>query len=147
MLAYDYPILGLFWTMLIVFLWVAWIILVFRVIMDIFRSLGFEPAWGPEVELESNNFEKLAFPPDHPATDMQDTFWLEGGHVLRTHTSNGQVRAMHAFEPPFRAIFPGKVFRYEATDASATRTSTARHDAPWLLRSSSTSHAMPAPRP
>ncbi len=68
-------------------------------ILDIFRSLGFEVSWGPEVDLEANNFEKLAFPPDHPATDMQDSFWVnvEGGRpdarvLLRTHTSTVQVR-------------------------------------------------------
>lgn len=89
---------------------------------DVFQSMGFHVLDYPEVDSEFHNFEGLNIPSWHPARDMQDTFWLEGGHVLRTHTSNGQVRAMHAFEPPFRAIFPGKVFRYEATDASHEHT-------------------------
>jgi phenylalanyl-tRNA synthetase alpha chain len=69
-------------------------------ILDTFRSLGFEVAWGPEVELEENNFTKLAFPADHPATDMQDSFWVEVAQarpervLLRTHTSPVQVRQM-----------------------------------------------------
>ncbi len=87
-------------------------------ILDIFRSLGFEVAWGPEVELEQNNFEKLAFPPDHPATDMQDSFWvkLEGAAadtraLLRTHTSNVQVREMSAHRPPMAIVSGGTVYR------------------------------------
>ena len=87
-------------------------------ILDIFRSLGFEVAWGPEVELEANNFTKLAFPPDHPATDMQDSFWVrvEGGKpdarvLLRTHTSNVQVREMSAHEPPMAIVSGGVVYR------------------------------------
>jgi phenylalanyl-tRNA synthetase alpha chain len=87
-------------------------------ILDIFRSLGFETAWGPEVELEENNFEKLAFPPDHPATDMQDTFWVKvaGGVpdarvLLRTHTSNVQVREMSAHAPPMAIVSGGPVYR------------------------------------
>jgi phenylalanyl-tRNA synthetase alpha chain len=87
-------------------------------ILDIFRSLGFEVAWGPEVELERNNFEKLAFPPDHPATDMQDTFWVkvEGTPadtraLLRTHTSNVQVREMSAHRPPMAIVSGGAVYR------------------------------------
>jgi phenylalanyl-tRNA synthetase alpha chain len=87
-------------------------------ILDIFRSLGFEIAWGPEVELEENNFKKLAFPPDHPATDMQDTFWVKvaGGEpdarvLLRTHTSNVQVREMSSHEPPMAIVSGGQVYR------------------------------------
>ena len=87
-------------------------------ILDIFRSLGFEIAWGPEVELEHNNFTKLAFPPDHPATDMQDSFWVkvEGGRpdarvLLRTHTSNVQVREMSTHSPPMAIVSGGAVFR------------------------------------
>jgi phenylalanyl-tRNA synthetase alpha chain len=87
-------------------------------VLDIFRSLGFEIAWGPEVELEENNFTKLAFPPDHPATDMQDTFWVkvEGGKpdarvLLRTHTSNVQVREMSTHEPPMAIVSGGTVYR------------------------------------
>jgi phenylalanyl-tRNA synthetase alpha chain len=87
-------------------------------ILDIFKSLGFEVAWGPEVELEANNFEKLAFPPDHPATDMQDTFWVDvdGGDkdarvLLRTHTSNVQVREMSSRKPPMAIVSGGPVYR------------------------------------
>jgi phenylalanyl-tRNA synthetase alpha chain len=87
-------------------------------ILDIFRSLGFEVAWGPEVERETNNFTKLAFPPDHPATDMQDTFWVsvlgsaEGARVLlRTHTSNVQVREMSTHQPPLAVVSGGAVYR------------------------------------
>ncbi len=87
-------------------------------IIDIFRSLGFEEAWGPEVELESNNFTKLAFPPDHPATDMQDTFWVKVSGapaddrvLLRTHTSNVQVREMTKRQPPMAVVSGGGVYR------------------------------------
>lgn len=87
-------------------------------VLDIFASLGFEIAWGPEVELEENNFTKLAFPPDHPATDMQDTFWvdIEGAPpgtraLLRTHTSNVQVREMSTRQPPMAVVSGGRVYR------------------------------------
>ena len=89
---------------------------------SVFTSMGFHVLDYPEVESEFNNFEGLNIPSWHPAREMQDTFWLEDGHLLRTHTSPGQVRAMHEFTPPFRAIFPGKVFRFEATDASHEHT-------------------------
>ncbi len=91
-------------------------------IEDVFRAMGFYLLDYPEVEDEFHNFEGLNIPADHPARDMQDTFWLSDGNLLRTHTSPGQVRAMHAFEPPFRAIFPGRVFRYEEVDASHEHT-------------------------
>ncbi len=88
-------------------------------ILDIFHSLGFEVGWGPEVELETNNFEKLAFPPDHPATDMQDTFWVKvkGAAtsnvrtLLRTHTSSVQVREMSTQRPPLAVVSGGAVYR------------------------------------
>jgi phenylalanyl-tRNA synthetase alpha chain len=87
-------------------------------ILDIFRSLGFDVAWGPQVELEDNNFTKLAFPPDHPARDMQDSFWVrvEGGHpdarvLLRTHTSNVQVREMQSRRPPMAVVSGGPCYR------------------------------------
>jgi phenylalanyl-tRNA synthetase alpha chain len=80
-------------------------------VTDIFRSLGFAIHDGPEIELEENNFTKLGFPPDHPATDMQDSFWTTGGFVLRTHTSNVQVRAMLSHEPPMAFVAPGTVYR------------------------------------
>ena len=94
------------------------ITLVMNEILEIFRSLGFEVAWGPQVELESHNFTKLAFPPDHPATDMQDSFWVkvEGAKpdarvLLRTHTSNVQVREMSTHTPPMAIVSGGSVFR------------------------------------
>ncbi len=93
-----------------------------RGIEDVFLSMGFLVLDGPEVETEYFNFEALNIPADHPARDMQDTFWLDNGRLLRTHTSAGQVRAMAEFKPPFKAIFPGRVFRYEATDASHEHT-------------------------
>lgn len=87
-------------------------------ILDGFAALGFRLAWGPEVELESNNFTKLAFPPDHPATDMQDSFWVRllGGHadsrvLLRTHTSNVQSRELSRGKPPLAIVSGGRVFR------------------------------------
>jgi phenylalanyl-tRNA synthetase alpha chain len=80
-------------------------------IVDVLRSLGFAVHDGPEVELEENNFTKLGFPPDHPATDMQDSFWTTGGLLLRTHTSNVQIRAMMTKKPPMAIIGPGSVYR------------------------------------
>ena len=80
-------------------------------IVDVFKSLGFAVHDGPEVDLEENNFTKLGFPPDHPATDMQDSFWTTAGHLLRTHTSNVQVRAMSTHAPPMAFIAPGTVYR------------------------------------
>ena len=89
---------------------------------DIFSSMGFRVMDGPEVETDDNNFGKLNFSEDHPARDMQDTFWTEDGNLLRTHTSSVQVRAMEKLSPPFRIIAPGRVFRYEETDASHENT-------------------------
>ena len=80
-------------------------------IVDVFRGLGFAIHDGPEVELEENNFTRLGFPPDHPATDMQDTFYTTKGRVLRTHTSNIQVRAMMGHKPPMAFVAPGAVYR------------------------------------
>ena len=80
-------------------------------IVDTFRKLGFAVFDGPEVDLDENNFALLGFPPDHPATDMQDSFWTESGHVLRTHTSNIQIRAMKAVRPPLAFVAPGLVYR------------------------------------
>jgi len=80
-------------------------------IIDVLVSLGFAVHDGPEVETEENNFTKLGFPPDHPATDMQDSFWTTGGRLLRTHTSNIQIRAMTTHEPPMAFIAPGVVYR------------------------------------
>jgi phenylalanyl-tRNA synthetase alpha chain len=80
-------------------------------ILAIFRDLGFAIASGPEVELEENNFRKLGFPPDHPATDMQDSFWVRPGVLLRTHTSNVQIREMLAQKPPLAVVSAGAVYR------------------------------------
>lgn len=91
-------------------------------IEDLFISLGFTVLSGPEVETEYNNFDALNIPPEHPARDMQDTFWVEGGHVLRTHTSPVQVRGMEQLGPPLRMIAPGRVFRNEEVDASHEHT-------------------------
>lgn len=97
--------------------------LVTQHIEDVFRAMGFMLLDYPEIETEFNNFDGLNIPATHPARDMQDTFWLRSaGRLLRTHTSTGQVRTMKAFKPPFRAIFPGRVFRYESTDASHEHT-------------------------
>jgi phenylalanyl-tRNA synthetase alpha chain len=80
-------------------------------LLAIFRDLGFQVARGPEIELEANNFTKLAFPPDHPATDMQDSFWLGPEVLLRTHTSNVQVREMTTRRPPLAVVSAGAVYR------------------------------------
>lgn len=87
-------------------------------IEDVFTSLGFEVLDGPYVETEYYNFEALNTPEYHPARDMQDTFYLEDGNLLRTHTSCIQVRGMERLKPPFKIIGPGKVFRCERIDAS-----------------------------
>ena len=85
---------------------------------DVFRSMGYDVVVGPELETDAYNFEKLNFPPEHPARDTQDTFWTEDGRLLRTQTSPMQVRYMEAHEPPFKIVVPGKVFRNEAVDAT-----------------------------
>ncbi|MCF7801744.1 MAG: phenylalanine--tRNA ligase subunit alpha [Candidatus Marinimicrobia bacterium] len=85
--------------------------------IDIFGRLGFSVAEGPEVESEWRNFDALNILPDHPARDMQDTFFTKSGHVLRTHTSPVQVRLMQSQPPPIRSIMPGKVYRNEAVSA------------------------------
>lgn len=82
-----------------------------------FSSMGFSVALGPEVELEYYNFTGLNFAEDHPARDMQDTFWVTGEKLLRTHTTNIQLRAMERGELPLRMIAPGKVFRNEDVSA------------------------------
>jgi len=84
--------------------------------------MGFQILDGPEAESEYYNFEALNIPKHHPARDMQDTFWTEDGNLLRTHTSAIQVRGMENMEPPFQVVGPGRVFRYEATDASHENT-------------------------
>jgi phenylalanyl-tRNA synthetase alpha chain len=93
-----------------------------RELEDLFSSLGFAVLDGPEVEDEYHNFDALNIPADHPARDMQDTFWLDGGNLLRTHTSPVQVRGMERLGPPLRMIAPGRVFRNESVDASHEHT-------------------------
>jgi len=87
-------------------------------IRDIFASMGFEVAHGPEVELERYNFEALNIPADHPARDGFDTFYLHNGALLRSQTSTVQIRVMEKRRPPIRVIAPGKVYRPDTVDAS-----------------------------
>ncbi len=93
-----------------------------RQLEDIFRQMGFRVLDGPDVESEYYNFTALNIPADHPARDIQDTFWLKNGNLLRTQTSPVQVRALQKFGAPFRGVVPGRCFRYEATDASHEHT-------------------------
>ena len=101
--------------------------LVKKEIIEIFKKLGFTVAEGPEIEDDWHNFSALNFPPEHPARDMQDTFFVappqsaESGeaYALRTHTSSVQVRMMEHGKPPFRALMPGRVYRNEAISARA----------------------------
>ena len=86
-------------------------------VVRIFWQMGFTVIDGPEIETEWYNFEALNIPADHPARDMQDTFYLEGGNLPRTHTSNLQVRYMEQHQPPIRIVTPGKVYRNEDEDA------------------------------
>jgi len=94
-------------------------------IIEIFERLGFQVADGPEIEDDWHNFSALNFPPNHPAREMQDTFFIEksngagGDMLLRTHTSNVQIRLMQSQKPPLRAIMPGRVYRNEAISARA----------------------------
>ena len=87
-------------------------------VVEVFRSMGFIVEDGVEVETEFNNFEAVNVPKDHPARDTQDTFWLNNGQVLRTHTSANQNRVMKKYGAPLRAIFPGRCYRNETMDAS-----------------------------
>lgn len=95
--------------------------LVRREILDIFSRIGFTVAEGPEIEDDWHVFSGLNFPPEHPARDMQDTFFIEKDPdvMLRTHTSSVQVREMESKEPPLRIVMPGRVFRNEAISARA----------------------------
>lgn len=93
-----------------------------RQLEDVFRQMGFRVLDGPEIESEYYNFTALNIPDDHPARDTQDTFWLTDGNLLRTHTSPVQVRALQKYGAPFRGVVPGRVFRYESTDASHEHT-------------------------
>ena len=94
-----------------------------REILGVFASMGFEVVEGPEVEWDRYNFEKLNIPKDHPARDIWDTYYiahptLMGEMLLRTHTSPDQARVMEQTQPPVRVVVPGKVYRFEATDAT-----------------------------
>ncbi len=86
-------------------------------IKSIFKGLGFSILEGPELESDYNNFEALNFPSDHPARDMQDTFFINKEFLLRTHTSPVQIRVMSSHKPPVRAIMPGRVYRNEAVSS------------------------------
>lgn len=86
-------------------------------IKSIFKGLGFSVANGPELESDYYNFESLNFPADHPARDMQDTFFVSKDFLLRTHTTPVQIRIMEKQAPPVRAIMPGRVYRNEAVSA------------------------------
>ena len=99
--------------------------LIMRKIEEIFLSMGFKIVEGPDIETEHYNFDALNIPPDHPARDSWNTFWLKTKPeklLLRTHTSPMQVRYMEKNNPPFRIIVPGRCFRYEATDVSHSHT-------------------------
>ena len=87
-------------------------------IIDLFLGLGYQVSEGPEIENDYYNFEALNIPPDHPARDMQDTFYLGGEYLLRTHTSPVQIRCLQRKKPPVRIISPGRVYRRDAVDAT-----------------------------
>lgn len=93
-----------------------------RQLESIFKQLGFMVLDGPEIESEYYNFTSLNVPADHPARDMQDTFWLTDGNLLRTQTSPLQVRALQKFGAPFYGVVPGRVFRYESSDVAHDHT-------------------------
>jgi len=84
-------------------------------VKSIFMNVGFSVAYGPEIDDDFHNFSALNFPPEHPARDMQDTFFIDPDTVLRTHTSNVQIHLMEEQEPPLRYIVPGRVYRNEAS--------------------------------
>lgn len=87
-------------------------------IIDIFVGLGYTVAEGPQIETDYYNFTALNTPEDHPARDMQDTFYFEDGSLLRTHTSSVQIRYMEKHQPPIRIIAPGRVYRRDTVDAT-----------------------------
>jgi phenylalanyl-tRNA synthetase alpha chain len=96
---------------------------------DAFFALGFDIYQGPEISSEAYAFDNLNFPPDHPARESMDTYWLEGSQneagaqrlCLRPHLTGGSVRHMQSGKPPFRFVYPGRVYRSESTDASHER--------------------------
>lgn len=98
------------------------ITIVQREVEDLFRTMGFHVEDGNEVETEYNNFEAVNVPKYHPARDMQDTFWLENGQLLKTQTSAAQNKIMRKYGAPVKAIFPGRCFRNEDLDASHENT-------------------------
>ncbi len=87
-------------------------------IVDIFAGLGYRVSEGPEIESDHYNFTALNIPPNHPARDMQDTFYLGAERLLRTHTSPVQIRHLEAHAPPVRIVVPGRVYRRDAVDAT-----------------------------
>ncbi len=87
-------------------------------IIDLFLGLGYQVSEGPEIENDYYNFEALNIPQDHPARDMQDTFYLGGEYLLRTHTSPVQIRCLESKKPPVRIVSPGRVYRRDAVDAT-----------------------------
>ncbi len=95
-----------------------------RLSIEYFTELGFEIGLGPEIETEWYNFDALNVPATHPSRDVQDTFWLKDGRVLRTHTTATDVRIVKEknIKPPFRYVIPGRCFRNEATDQSHEHT-------------------------
>ncbi len=88
--------------------------------LDIFVGMGFEVVMTQEIEDDFHNFEALNFPPDHPARQMQDTFFLRGGLLLRTHTSNGQIRVMEKRKPPLAVVCPGRCYRRDELSVRAS---------------------------
>ena len=92
-----------------------------REIVTLFQTMGFDVVEGPEVDLDFYNFQALNFPRDHPARDMQDTFYLDEDVVLRTHTSNVQIHTMKARTPPFRVLAPGTVYRCDSDTTHSPR--------------------------
>ena len=91
--------------------------LVTNQIIDVFSGMGFAVADAPEIEDDDHNFTRLNVPKDHPARDMQDTFYLSDEFLLRTQTSGGQIRTMDSQKPPIKVLIPGRVFR---SDSDAT---------------------------
>ncbi|MGQ9561822.1 MAG: phenylalanine--tRNA ligase subunit alpha [Candidatus Oleimicrobiaceae bacterium] len=87
-------------------------------IKEIFYGMGFTVEEGPEIEDDYHNFEALNFPPDHPSRDLQDTLYLEGEYLLRTHTSPVQIRTMERYQPPIRMVAPGRCYRKDTPDAT-----------------------------
>ncbi len=86
--------------------------------LDIFVGMGYTVSTGPDIESDYYNFEALNMPPDHPARDMQDTFYLPNSYLLRTHTSPVQIRFMEQHQPPIRVVAPGRVYRRDTVDAT-----------------------------